>query len=210
MNHLSQANVTERPSFANLSISGSTLKIIALLCMLADHIGAVLLEPSIIAHEASAPMLTAYVIMRFLIGRAAFPIYCFLLVEGFIHTSDVKKYVVRLLLFAFISEPAFDLATSRNFFSLGHQNVFFTLFLGIIALNGYQTVEVKLNDQQKNKVCVILYGFILAVTMLVADLLCVDYGSVGILTISFLYFFKKNRKCVILKQGKEQHFFPSK
>lgn len=96
--------------------SGSTLKIIAMLSMLIDHIAAVLVD------SRAYPEL--YGAMRE-IGRLAFPVFCFLIVEGYFNTKNVKKYVGRLLIFGVISEIPFDLAIfGRPGTEFAHQNVF--------------------------------------------------------------------------------------
>ena len=82
---------------------------IALVTMLIDHIGAIF-YPDMIALRV--------------IGRIAFPIYCFLLVQGFLHTSNLKKYMVRMGVFALLSEVPFDLARTGYWLDLGRQNVF--------------------------------------------------------------------------------------
>ena len=107
-------------------LSGSTLKMIALLTMLTDHIAAFLINVD--RYPA------VYYTMRN-IGRISFPIFCFLIVEGYFHTSDIKKYMFRLAVFGIISEMPFDLAVGGlNREAMGHQNVFFTLFLGLVVV----------------------------------------------------------------------------
>lgn len=121
--------------------SGSTLKVIAVFAMLVDHIGQVVLKNGI-ALKASYAMFTdeqfsilLNVIDVFhMIGRLAFPIFCFLLVEGFMHTHNLRRYFLNLLIFAVISEPIYDLANSGVLFSIEQQNVIFTLLLGLIAI----------------------------------------------------------------------------
>lgn len=117
-------------------LSGSMLKLIAVLAMLTDHVAAFVLayyKPaltpfiSIGSHE-----LSLYRLMR-IAGRIAFPIFCFLLVEGFLHTSDRRRYGRNLLIFAFISEVPWNLLHSGSLFYSG-QNVFFTLFIGYLGL----------------------------------------------------------------------------
>lgn len=91
-----------------IQVNGLTLKIIAAVCMFIDHLGASVLERYIMNNPASSWMYIADQILRG-IGRAAFPLYCFLLVEGFMHTGNLKKYILRLAVFAVISEIPFDL-----------------------------------------------------------------------------------------------------
>nr|MDE7431211.1 conjugal transfer protein TraX [Lachnospiraceae bacterium] len=100
-------------------LTSSDLKLVALCTMTIDHIGAVLLPQ--------------YLILR-IIGRIAFPIYCFLIVNGLFHTRDCKKYIGRLLLFALISEIFFDLAFFETIYEPEDQNVFFTLAIGLVML----------------------------------------------------------------------------
>jgi len=138
------------------------LKLIALITMIIDHTGAVFYPE--------------YPVLR-LIGRIAFPIYCFLLVEGYFHTRDVKKYALRLLAFAFISEIPFDLAFFGRI-EYTHQNIFFTLFLGLLAVHFTET------SPQNNPIpgmAAILAAIVLS------EFLRTDYGILGILYIMVFY-----------------------
>lgn len=163
-----------------VGLSGSTLKLIAIVTMFIDHLGVVAFETQI------SNYMVPYYIMR-LIGRLAFPIFCFLLVEGFFHTRDVKKYALRLLVFAFISEIPFDLAFNRQMFYWRHQNVFFTLFIGLLV--------IALLDHTKH----VFHGFlqfvveiiVLVAGILLGQFLYTDYGAVGVLAIVFLYMFRQ-------------------
>lgn len=201
-------------------IPGSTLKIIAIITMLIDHIGAVILErmPAVsyglyrlaVNHWGNIPeviqdhgiIVIVYVILR-LIGRLGFPIFCFLLIEGFLYTRNVWKYALRLFLFSLISEIPFNLAFRGDIFDTGYQNVFFTLLTGLLTLILIQLVEKKLASHK-----IIQYLFIIPITvafMLAAELLIqCDYGASGILTIVVMYLLRKNRVlemtggCVVL------------
>ncbi|MDO5134690.1 MAG: TraX family protein [Eubacteriales bacterium] len=116
--------------------SGSALKVIAMVIMLVDHGAAFLLR---YVPQTMTPLFyiggnpySLYRIMRDT-GRCAFPIFCFLLTEGFLHTHSRVKYGRNLLLFACISEIPWNLAQNGTLFYPDKQNVFFTLFLGYLA-----------------------------------------------------------------------------
>ena len=109
------------------TFSGTALKTIACITMLVDHIGASCIEagiltPGLDAGTLSQDALSAYplyrldMVLRFT-GRLAFPLFCFLLVEGFVHTHNVKGYLGRLVLFGLLSEVPFDLAFFRTPFT---------------------------------------------------------------------------------------------
>lgn len=146
-----------------MGISGSTLKLIAIVIMLIDHIGATIIEKMLFkrgmavidwnnAKEADKFIADNYVlstidgIMR-TIGRLAFPIFCFLLIEGIIHTHNKWKYASRLAAFALISEIPFDLAFNNKPFDFTYQNVFFTLLIGLLVMIGFEMI----NDIVKDK-----------------------------------------------------------
>ena len=115
------------------------LKIIASICMLFDHTGAVF--------TASTPLFFRW------IGRIAFPIYAYMIAQGCKHTNNIDKYLLRLGIFALISEIPFDIAfmhyyTMDGALNLGinflrNTNVFYTLFLGVACISIYEKLKVK-------------------------------------------------------------------
>lgn len=177
--------------------SGSTLKIIAMAAMLIDHIGAAVLARMIYA-AGDINVYDVYVVLR-KIGRIAFPIFCFLLVEGFVHTSDKKKYALRLGAFALISEIPFDLAFQSKVFGFDYQNVFFTLLLGLLAMIGYRYFEEKYSI--RNMQVILMQLLAVGVCMGAAELLKTDYGAMGVLCIMLLYVLRRNRFCQVMAGG---------
>ena len=107
------------------------------------------------------------------------------------HTHDVKKYAMRLGLFALISEIPFDLAFSSKILEFNYQNVFFTLFIGLLTMIAYRAVEEKEEWNQALKV--ILYILIVAAGMALAYFLKTDYAEKGVFCIMVLYIFRKKK-----------------
>ncbi len=99
-----------------------TLKLIALISMMIDHIGDVMVTQR-----------SAYLTMRS-IGRLSFPIYCFFIGEGYRYTRNIYKYLARIGIFAVISEIPFDLCFSGRLVDTTHQNVMVSFFLAVIML----------------------------------------------------------------------------
>ena len=156
-------------------LDGSALKLIAMLTMLIDHIG------SSIVRYRNVPLFTAlghtvdlYPVLR-MIGRISFPIYAFLLVEGFLHTSDPKKYARDLLIFALISELPWNLLHSGRLF-YGVQNVMFTLLLGLLAIWVIRDLQ-----QDRRKQTLYLLGLLAASILLNADYGCAGFGFIVML-----------------------------
>lgn len=148
-------------------LSSTGLRLLALLFMLLDHMWATVI--------AGNNWMTR-------LGRLAFPIFAFQLVEGFFHTSDRKAYAKRLLIFALITEVPFDLMyISAPFFPF-HQNVLFTLLLGLLAMSGLE--KARLADTARAR----LKGIGQAALCLLGGLLgFVDYGIMGVATVLLFY-----------------------
>lgn len=156
-------------------LSGSTIKLIAILSMFVDHLGASGVV-SILSDN-----IWVYEICR-LIGRIAFPLFCFLLVEGFVHTGNRKAYLGRLFLFALLSEIPFDLAFYNRWFYIESQNVFFTLFLGLLTLHCIDAA-VQANHKARVWIPMVLGG-------IAAWGLRTDYSYFGVWLIVVFYWFR--------------------
>jgi hypothetical protein len=156
-------------------MSIKTLKWIAIITMTMDHIGYYLLLPY-------SPL---YYIFRGF-GRIAFPLFAFFIAEGFIHTRSLKKYFLRLLVFALMIEIAmvgFYLYTGVNFMIVS--NIFWTLLLGLLSV-----ILIS-----KKKWYFVLLGLSL---VFIAELLGLNYGGYGVLLIIIFSFFKDKWKILLL------------
>lgn len=175
-----------------MRIDSYVLKIIAILAMLVDH-GTVAFD-SLLTFEMYE--------MGRAIGRTAFPIFCFMIVEGYIHTGNRWKYLLRLGAFALISEGPFDLLFNNELLEFHYQNVFFTLAIGLAAimlLGKAQEEAAKRLTPGGNAAKIILISLLNLVfqpvvilsAMFFAERLNTDYSSMGILLIIFIYYFEK-------------------
>ena len=164
-------------------ISGSTLKLVGIVTMLVDHIAAAFLSRVLSTQGNSPQLFNAYICMRG-IGRLGFPIFCFLLVEGFAKTKNKVKYALRLGAFALISEIPFDLAFQGKILEGKNQNVFFTLLLGLLLMMALEITAQRVHSR--------LLGALLGLGELVAfmaaaDFLKTDYAGMGVWTIAVMY-----------------------
>ena len=120
------------------------------------------------------------------VGRIAFPIFAFMIVEGYFHTRNLKKYALRMLLFAVISEIPFNLMASGGWLYPFHQNVLWTFLIsiGAIHLNELARRSGKTMLRIIAAVFTILAGYVLGfITM-------VDYYGAGVLMVLAFYFFR--------------------
>ena len=146
------------------------LKSIALVSMLIDHIGAVFPDH--------------FPIWFRMIGRLAWPVFVFLLAEGFRHTKAPEKFLMRLLAFALLSEIPYDIAMGNAISFTANTNIFYTLFLGGMAICLYQRLQAKHNSQT-----MAVLGAIFP-TVVLAELLSTEYGGMGVLFIFTIYAIK--------------------
>ena len=152
-------------------ISAAMLHIIAMTFMLMDHLWATLLP--------AQDWLTCA-------GRLAFPIFAFMAVEGYFHTHSFRKYALRLALFAVLSEVPFDLMYGGTWFYPVHQNVIWTLLLGLLGVHLMETVRKK----QKLWVSLPVCAVVVAAGALLGTLGMTDYYGAGVLTVFAFYLFR--------------------
>lgn len=167
-----ERNVTTDQEKQNTGIrilSSNALKVIACICMLIDHVGLVLMDNKWYMRA---------------VGRLAFPIFAFLIVQGFVHTSNIRKYILRLAVFALISEIPFDLAIYDRLWYLGAQNIFFTLTAGLFVIYSMES-RGPLGRWR---------GEIALTTALLAEFLRFDYGMAGVGVIVVFYWCEKERR----------------
>lgn len=212
------ASIPQKKYFGFLS--GSFLKMLAILVMLIDHFAAGIIYPAIANGNMDKLLLTYhieaatigdyehfYLVLRG-IGRFAFPIFCYLLVEGFMYTRSKVRYTISLFIFGLISEFPFDITlTAQNVYDTlnikeifltsernvwEYQNVYFTLALGVLGMWGADTIFKKLRERN----IVIAYvdsilPFVLSAQA--AYYMKTDYSFYGICVIAILYYFHDNR-----------------
>lgn len=152
-------------------VSSASLHILAMLFMLMDHLWATVLS--------GQNWLTC-------VGRLAFPMFAFLCVEGYFHTSNLKRYLGRVLVFALLSEIPFDLMYGGTMFYPFHQNVLWTFLLGLAGIHWMETARTRGNRLRYGltALLVVILGFC------IGTLEMVDYYGAGVLTVFVFYFFR--------------------
>lgn len=190
-------------------LSGSTLKLIAIVAMFIDHFAAIILDRYLVSIgilslnqdtvllPENRTMLIIYCIdlaMR-LIGRLGFPLFCFLLVEGYYHTRNKAKYGMRLAMFALISEIPFDLGFKSQVLEFTYQNVFFTLFFGFVMIWGIDEFNMQMKEKFEGKLrlflCILGTVSITVAGGVIVELLKTDYASIGVITIVLMFLLHK-------------------
>ena len=151
-------------------LNGNVLKILAVVFMILDHTRVAVVDGN---------MWMNY------IGRLSFPIFAFLISEGFIHTSNFKKYLLRLTAFAVISEIPFNVFCSSKTFFPQYQNVLFTFVLSVLAL---VLIDFAKKEPTLPKVAGAGLGTVIIVFL--AEVLKVDYGGAGVVIVIAFYLFR--------------------
>ena len=172
-------------------LSGSALKLIAACSMLLDHMGVLWIKKGVLENETPAWLFAlwgeegregferAYLVLR-CAGRLAFPIFAFFLAEGFCHSRNRKRYGLRLLAAALLTEGIFDWAIYGKWFYPAYQNVLFTLLIGFVMLWG---IERSWQNEWARAFWIVAGGG-------GALLLRSDYGVLGVMLILLLYCLK--------------------
>ena len=117
-----------------------------------------------------------------IIGRISFPIFCFFIVEGYFHSKNIKKYLIRILLLGVISELVFDLLFYNQYFYLERQNTCFELFMGLLTIYVFD----KLISKYK-----VLPIIVIVLSIIISNLLRLDYSYKGIILILCFYLVNK-------------------
>ena len=164
-------NNLSTPASGRFSLSAAALHILAMVLMLMDHLWATLLP--------AQDWLTCA-------GRLAFPIFAFMAVEGYFHTHSFRKYALRLARFAVLSEVPFDLMYGGTWFYPVHQNVIWTLLLGLLGIHLMEAVRKK----QKTWLYLLTALLVVLIGTVLGTLGMVDYYGTGVLTIFIFYFFR--------------------
>ncbi len=166
-------------------LSGAELKLIAIISMLADHVNKALIYPYL---ESNHGFLAFISDVFDIIGRIAFPLFCFMLVEGYFKTRNRKKYLLNLLLFGVISEVPFDMFTTASFFNMNWNNVMFTLALVLVTVWIIDTLKEKM--QKRPKALWYLVSILIVLGMCIVSMsLSLDYEHHAILIGYFFYLF---------------------
>ena len=175
-------------------LSGAQLKLTAILSMLIDHVNKALIYPNLVSNNG---ILTTVSNIFDILGRIAFPLFCFMLVEGFFKTRSRKKYLLNLLIFGVISEVPFDMFTTASFYNTNWNNVMFTLALVLITIWSIDILKGKMQKLPK-ALWYFVSLLIVLIMCIVAMFLALDYEHHAILMGYFFYLFHDMRVFSIL------------
>ena len=188
----------EKNSRSRFGASAFTLKLIAIISMVIDHYS-VILYPMAYGGKISAmppEAMVKYMHLR-IIGRIAFPIFAYLIAEGFVKTGNIKKYIYRMLIFALISTPAYNIAFGQTFIytekfviSFIFGNVMWTFFFALIMLCIIKKIEEKVENVFFKSLLVVCTA---GLFYLLGDIIKCDWHGFGIALVAVFYIFRKSK-----------------
>lgn len=152
-------------------LDASMLKIFAMLFMVVDHIGAII-YPELMWIR--------------ILGRVSFPIFAFFVAEGYVHTRNPLKYMLRMAVFAVITEPIFDYAFFGRL-NMEHQNVMFTFLLALAGLYFKDKIENVKCDTFKEMYKNIAGYIVVLAFSLISEYSSTDYGCYGVMLVYIYY-----------------------
>lgn len=169
------------PQKTNLGVNSFVLHLIAMFLMLCDHLWASFVPIDLLTW----------------LGRIAFPLFAFMIAEGYAHTKNLKKYLLRLLFCALLSEIPFDLFCSGSWFYPFHQNVLWTFLL---ALLGIHVIEL-IRKRKKWWLTILVAGGVILAAYLLGFIAMTDYYGYGVLTVIGFYFLRGRKWYCLLGQA---------
>ena len=156
----------------HIEVTSMALHIMAMAFMLCDHLWGTIVPGN--------DWLTC-------IGRISFPIFAFMIVEGYFHTSNLKKYATRLLLFAVLSEIPFNLAMGSRIFYPIHQNVLWSFLISLALIHWNE----KAKATQKLWMRILVGCASVVLGAIIGLITMVDFYHAGVLTVLVFYFFRQ-------------------
>ena len=188
--------LTEKVDYAKGTLSGAQIKRIAVVSMVIDHVGGYLVRNwfmlsnyNIMTSETANMHMLFYWIIKVcdILGSMAFPVFCFLIAEGFFHSKAPRKYALRMFVFAVLTEIPFNLVHRMGVWYPGLQNVMFTLAVSILTLYVASISDSKFKGskfQLPVRILIVILG------MGLAFLLRGEYVFLGVLAISLFYYLR--------------------
>ena len=172
----------EKKTYKFQILDQTWLKLIAMISMVFDHVGDMFFP------EALWPRM---------IGRLAMPLFAFCISEGYIHTRDRNKYMIRLGIFALISEIPFDLAFDGRI-GLGHQNIMLTFFMSVIALRIFDLIRGEWDETTgKYSTGKTILGCLVIIAMAALALVVkADYTVFAVISVFLFYVFKDSSSII--------------
>lgn len=163
-------------------LDGTMLKIIAMVSMVFDHVGDIFFTD---------------LLWPRMVGRLAMPLFSFCIAEGYIHTRDRNKYLLRMGIFAMVSEVPFDLAFENNI-NITHQNIMLTFFLAIAALRLFDLIRGERKEATgKYSAGKTVLGILAVIAVAgIALALRADYHIFAVIAVFLFYLFKDTKNYI--------------